>query len=106
MNQQAGGRVATKRRFTADSTESPSAGLQVYCHTMRMQNLIALSALGLLAAVAGGCSQKPDVVVTITVDRGTNVTTITTNGYTVMTGSTVVGTNVNTNAAPATKPPP
>jgi hypothetical protein len=73
---------------------------------MRMQNLIALSALGLLAAGAGGCSQKPDVVVTITVDRGTNVTTITTNGYTVMTGSTVVGTNVNTNAAPATKPPP
>jgi hypothetical protein len=73
---------------------------------MRMQNLIALSALGLLAAVAGGCSQKPDVVVTITVDRGTNVTTITTNGYTVMTGSTVVGTNLNTNAATAPKPPP
>jgi hypothetical protein len=73
---------------------------------MRLQNIFVLSAIMLAATVAGGCSKNQSVVVTITADEGTNVTTITTNGYTVMMGSTVVGTNIMTNTSAGPRPSP
>ena len=69
---------------------------------MRIKHIITFNAVVLVAALASSCSKSQSVSpkVTISLDRGTNMTTVTTNGYTFMIGKTV------TNDAKGPKPSP
>jgi len=70
--------------------------LGITSHIMKIKHIITMHAAVLVVALSSSCSKSPTATtptVTISADHGTNVTTVTTNGYTVMLGKTTVGTN-------------
>ena len=72
---------------------------------MHIENIIAITAVGLVVVLANGCSKRQSVAISLNADRGTNVATITTNGYTMMIGKTL-GTNFTNNGSAGVKVSP
>ena len=62
---------------------------------MQMKRIINISIVVLAIAFTGGCSKNPRIAVSLDADRGTNVTTVTTNGTTLFLGTTVLNTNAS-----------
>lgn len=82
----------------------PRLPVRHHRRNMCIQNIIIIGITMLVVTLANGCSKRESVAVSVSADRGTNVTAVTTNGYTVIVGKTTYGTNLNTNAPPGSKP--
>jgi hypothetical protein len=69
---------------------------------MRKRHIITLNMLVLIAGLASNCSKSQSVPrhVTISADRGTNLTAVTTSGYTFMLGKTTTNTLAGSKASP------